>query len=199
MAQKRFAAVALSIIAAHGFAYGSPSEDGKIAAEYIKVAGNYLAKQDQQISDCFNPNSKTVGLLSDFCKILLSNSDEFIRKLNSLEAQGSLSRKGLELCQEIRTYFNAAIGVFKQYSGKQATADLVKSFNDDMERVFSPESAFNNILARLDILCDQAEAAEEQELINVIYQLKGMLQKRKNEWSKKSKTVLGIGLIKRMG
>src|SRR5690606_1270018 len=108
-----------------------------------------------------------------------------------------LSQLAQDVGQVIRKYFGAFIGIFKQYDGK--AADQALKFKSDMDKVFSPEIAFSDISTKLQVLLKEAEATNETELIMIVEQLIGVLQKKKTEWMNKSSMTLLAGLTKRMG
>jgi len=64
--------------------------------------------------------------------------------------------------------------------------------------VFDPEIAFNSISIKLIALLEDATAENDTDLIHVIQQVISVLEKKKNEWSKKGKPTLLLGLTIRM-
>jgi hypothetical protein len=189
--QANWTRVALSAIALTTLSsYGSNS------VTLIKQSASFIVKIEQELSKFFNKSNNTPynTITLSLGKIL----SEFEQNIDHTKRSHNdkFSEKAYSIAQEARKHFNAAYGVIKEYNGK--SSQYAGNFVNDLSCVFDAEVAFNNISIKLIALLEDATAENDTELVHVIQQVISVLEKKKNEWSKKGKPTLLLGLTIRM-
>jgi len=190
---KNWARVAFCAVAITTYAYAHSSET---SVAIIKSTGTFINKVEQILSQFFNKDNK---ISYNDCVVALENTfKEFESKIKQYTetACDTLGKKAGDIAQEARKHFNAAYSVIRQYNGKSASE--AGKFKNDIERVFSPETAFTAITTKLRNLYKDAESLADSELMHVIQQLMLFIEKKKNEWNNKAGRSLLAGLAVRM-
>lgn len=189
--QKNWTHVALSAMAlATVPSYGSNS------VILIKQSASFIVKIEQELSKFFNKTNNTpYNTITLSLGKILSEFEQSIDQTKRSQ-NDKFSEKAYGIAQEARKHFNAAYGVIKQYNGKPS--QYAGNFVNDLSCVFDPEIAFNSISIKLVELLEEATAANETELVHIIQQVISVLEKKKNEWNKKGKPTLLLGLTIRM-
>ena len=194
-ASKNWTRVAFCAIAMASYS-ASYAQSATTSIAIVKQTGSFISKIEQVLAQFFNKDN---NISYNECVIALESTlKEFENKIKQLTdtASDALSKKAEDIAQEARKHFNAAYSVIRQYNGKSASE--AGKFKNDIERVFSPEIAFNAIVTKLRNLHKEAEIASDTELIHVIQQLMLFIEKKKTEWNNKAGRSLLAGLAVRM-
>lgn len=179
------------LVTVSSFSFGSSTET------IVCHIGKSIIEMERTLSEFLNPANNTPypTFVLTFSRIIT----EFEKALENVTrtTADSLTPEARELAEYYHQQFNGAIGVIKKYNGKNASD--VANFKSDLDAVFNPDVAFSNMLKKLTVLKNTANAQNDGELVKKITSLINMIEKKRAEWKVKSNMVLFAGLTKRMG
>jgi len=153
----------------------------KNSTTVIKNLGNFIIKIEDILTQFFNDKDKTP--YSEFVLHLGKTISDFEHKLEHVTRtpDDSYITDACEIAQYGRQQFNAAYGIIKQYKGKPA--DQVVKFVQDLQKVFSPDTAFTTLVKKLTALQKKAEETQDENLTHIIQQLIHVIEKKKDKWT----------------
>jgi hypothetical protein len=183
-------AALVALVTMSSFTYGTQSE------KILCHLGKAFMDAEKILSDFFNASNNThyktyVITFDKALSDLETNIEQVTRCAGDIFAS-----EAHDIAEYVRQQFNAFLGVIKKYNGKNASE--MANFKADLDLVFHPDTAFGNILKKLNILKTKAVTHNNTELVKKISVLIGLIERKRSEWNAKQPMALLLGLKKRM-
>jgi len=162
----------------------------------IKNLGAFIHKIEQQFVgffDCRN-NASYQSYVETMGSIL--NTYQTQLNVATRSATDTLQQEAQKIAQDTYYQFNLAFDVIKDYNGK--SKDYATDLASKFKRVFDFDRTFNNVKSKLQSLLTKAEEQQDSNLTKIIKRFIAYINRKRNEWNRKSIFDLFAGLCRRM-